>query len=304
MVSTTHTPKQAGKVPENPVHRRAPSYPATTTTTAATQPHATASPLVCLLYLLVVLHVCTAPLLYAGASTTTNSVAVATTDNASTVCTFQVQDVRCDLFFTSFRELVEHCVSLGVENNFFLNIVGLNRDSMLGVHLDFCDAVPPLVFLFNDDYATVNRTGNCSLVANGNRTISCEDIFQIADDDNKLREFHEDYVDILERHEFSLEREKRNETEETDRCKRAYKDWLCSSTKLSYHLNGRNIRGCNSTANSVCLHCPSFEPSSGFGGFMAFQCEDDASDGGDCDCAPSCISERTLRQFNSTITGG
>ena len=60
----------------------------------------------------------------------------------------------------------------------------------------------------------------------------------------------------------------------------AYKDWLCSSTRFAYSLNGDSIGPCKATADAVCLHCPSFNPEYTYGGFMAFQCDDAANDHG------------------------
>ena len=140
------------------------------------------------------------------------------TNNADTVCAAQIKDVRCKATFTNYHDLAERCRSTGATD---LNIIGLeDRGVLLGMRLGFCDAVPPLVFLFRDNYTSVNGTGNCSLWTTQRvRTVSCSDVVDLEEGDAELREFHEAYVDILQRHEFSLERDAKNETDETEKCK-------------------------------------------------------------------------------------
>lgn len=198
----------------------------------------------------------------------------------------------------SFSHLNKFCRTNSIST---LNLTGVNISHIKEMRLDFCSSTLPSVFLLDDMGADFVDTRNCTISTDKMRRLECKSLYDVQALDKELQLFHTAYVDILQRHEFNLVG-----NYDVKKCEKAYKDWLCSSTKLQHKLNGEPVHGCRDTANCVCYACPSFEPDNTYGGFSAFQCED-----GECvsdeqpssGCAPTCISNRTLNVFVGNVTG-
>jgi len=191
---------------------------------------------------------------------------------------------------TKISELNKLCNSLGISN---LSLVDTKYS--LDMKLDFCiDAFPFGLLLSKNSYGILDFT-NSSCKFEIPEFVSCGDIKDIHEKDLTIKGYHDAYVDILDRSEFNLQNQ--NETE-TELCKNAYKDWLCSSTHLTYTFNNKTLKGCKSTSDNVCFLCPSFKPNDTYGGFMAFQCNENTSKTADDEaCEPQCISQKSISRL-------
>jgi len=227
----------------------------------------------------------------------------AQTDHAYRICSTEDEDVCTTT--TSLSHLINWCQKNNISR---LNLSELDIPSIVNMTLDFCNDSLPLVFLLSNGTGSefVDFTTNCTISRLPLKNVSCGTLSSLQEKDKKLKHFYGTYVDILDRHEFSLDSTSQDEKQEKQKCEQAYKDWLCSSTYFTYQLNEKKLSGCKSTAQSVCLHCPSFQPENTYGGFMAFQCKDDAPDEEDDpgSCYPKCISSKKLKDFTSKATGG
>lgn len=194
---------------------------------------------------------------------------------------------------TKISILKKHCSN----SNASLILSNLSISCILNMTLDFCVDAFPLGFLLSNMSRTIrNLPSKCTMYIPGN--VSCGDIDDILQHDKMLQDYHKEFVDVLERSEFNLQAHNPAASKnDSDKCQRAYKDWLCSSTDYKYMLNNTRMVGCKNTSEAVCLNCPSFKADDGG---LAFQCSQGGetdNGNGDSNCQPKCISSERLRNF-------